>query len=244
MPHNKQFNSVRDLDHAVEQEVHQYMVEHFYNQHFVLAKSTNNKAQQLSGSDVVASSQRYGLQNNVIDEKSASHHVNNDKLSTFAFELDSFQKDSNGKYTLKRRGWFLNNNTKTDYYLLMWPKAKNVAWLKFPSGIFPYFEKNDISCIEYCLISRKSLLDYLEVNGFSTKILELRANWIRKDFDDDLDNHKEDRGFRKCYHGYKDSSPTDSIFNFFYSFRLNEKPVNLLISKQTLFQLSVTHGTC
>jgi hypothetical protein len=54
----------------------------------------------------------------VIDEKANLHYA--DGIPTFAFELSYIK---NGR---RKPGWFFDDSKMTDYYLVAWPKRKNV----------------------------------------------------------------------------------------------------------------------
>ena len=95
----------------------------------------------------------------IIDEKAATHYINKD-IPTFAFEL-SFLLPSKTAFD----DWFIDTSKKTEYYFLMWIKAKS-HW---------DITKDDIQEISATLVSRKKILNYLESITYDRGKL-LRAN--------------------------------------------------------------------
>ena len=231
------YKSTRELDHAMEQEVHKFMLENFYfhRNDIQYAKTVDDKNQQLSGSDIIISAPKYNLENVSIDEKAAIHHVTNNHLHTFAFELSSFQKDNDGDYSIERSGWFLKEDSLTDYYLLMWPRVdpKIVKWESIGDSKYPSFTKDNIESLHFCLVKKETIKMFVENKHFNDKWLKITAQTIRKECPVD----SKEKGFMKRY------AHRGEGFIFYYSFRLPERPVNLLIERDDLDRLSVLHGT-
>lgn len=231
------YKSTRELDHAMEQEVHKFMLEYFYfhRNDIKSAKSVDDKNQQLSGSDIIISAPKYNLENVIIDEKAAIHHVTNNHLHTFAFELFSFQKNLAGEYSVERKGWFLKEDSSTDYYLLMWPRvdSKKVKWESIGGDTYPSFKKEDIESLHYCLVKKETIKMFVKDKHFDDDWLKITARKIRKECPFD----SKEKGFKKWY-AYRGEG-----FNFYYSFRLPERPVNLLIEREDLDRLAVLHDT-
>lgn len=109
-------------------------------------------------------------------------------------------------------GWLTNTCKKTQYYLLMWITAKKEWDIK----------KEDIIQIEYILIERNKILMYLNSKGYGVIELKNKAKMI-------LNNDIE---------GVIDKS-NDQPFYFYFTNRLTEKPINIVIKKSKLIELSV-----
>jgi hypothetical protein len=109
-------------------------------------------------------------------------------------------------------GWFYDGNKLTQYYLLGW------IWAKKDKG----FTMDDITKLDIMIINRLSIIEYLSQNGLTRENANRISNEIRK---------KGDFG------AYEKSS--DKSYYFFYSPQLSEKPVNIIIKKNALLNLSI-----
>lgn len=111
-------------------------------------------------------------------------------------------------------GWFVDKEKATTHYLLCYITKCDVD--KFP-------KKCDINEMEIILVSRCSLLDFLNKNGYCYENLFDKALKI---YDG------EDSNFGNLYrNGYK----------FSKSDKFVESPVNILITKNILVKLSLKH---
>lgn len=232
MPEKPAFTILRDLDQAVEKEIAKYLDEHLYvTPNFDSIKRVSDMAAQRAGEDLIVTSAKLGLKDAVIDEKSASHFVNSTSLHTFAFELSFFRKDLNGRYTILTEGWLMAEEKKTDYYLLVWPFAQKdrIINYEFRNKKYPYFTAEDITHLEYALVSKETIRNYLIEEGFDEKWLGITMSTIRKHAAAQEYAYFKEK-FRKL--------------DFACSAQLREKPVNVLIEKETLFELALLSGTC
>ncbi|MGM0901830.1 MAG: hypothetical protein ACQEXB_12140 [Bacillota bacterium] len=146
-----------------------------------------------------------------IVDEKAQLHYN-PPLPTFAFEV-KYKKD--GKW---KPGWLFDQTKETEYYLLVWPKRDDVDVKEL--------QINHIKTVEVMLISRRQLLDYLN-NSFqiNEKTVEQEAKAII---------HAKQFGKQHTIH-------PDSIHYYFYTERLAETPINIVIQKNTLKQLALFH---
>ena len=158
------------------------------------------------------------LNRSIIDEKVASRFANKN-LETFSLELSFI-----GKNGQKRCGWLLDNTKKTEYYLLGWILEADI----------PYFEdkkrfdtnaitKNNIKKLEWALVKRSDIVKLLEKKGWTLEKLAKQDEKIRE------------QG------GVKTKDFIDDI-SFRYSDAYIEKPINVLLKKETYIKLSKLNG--
>lgn len=200
-----------------------------------------NRDSQVSGEDEILTlkdSQGNFIKDVSIDEKTTLYHpkiIGNNLytgLPTFAFELAS-----NIDYTGEgyKKGWMLNDELVTDYYLINWPTltVKNQS-KEIPSPHFYWWHSDlmnqygvDIDSIESVLIAKKALVKFVvsllqnnsEVNSIYDKPQSLQNFLIDKN--------------EKYY--IKDK------IRLVYSRNLREKPINIVIPKKYLYKLSQIH---
>lgn len=202
--------SLRNRDMAVEREISYFLDEYFYPRNDILKTyhRVDDRDSQLKGIDCIV---KYKGKDYIIDEKAASHYININ-LTTFAFELGSYQRSG---YI---NGWLIDDTKKTTHYLLIWIKTltncDKKAWIN----------KNDIRELECLLIRRDDILVYLENQGFT------KANLINKRNDI----------LKAGIFGPIDKN-SQSEFYFFNTGNLQESPVNIIIKKNKLKEISIIH---
>ena len=159
----------------------------------------------------------------LIDEK-ATFYYSNLMIPTFAFEIESIQKNSEQPV----EGWLLNDKLATDYYMLIWPNIKckkqknNNAWIRVDMD---ELQEDDFTIIEAMLIKKQRIIEYL--NSFDwhkSRILDY-AKRLRRLNDMATNNIKE-------------KIPGISEFYFYLSKNLAEQPVNIVIRKDRLCELA------
>ena len=149
----------------VEREIAAFLDEYLYSQPiFTRHERTDEKEQQMSGSDIILTIPSLGVTDAIVDEKVIStYYYLPRSIPTFALEL-SF-KTYSGDIV---EGWFTDNNKATEYYLMGWVKAtKN------------WFTKNDIKWFEYALVKRTDIYKWLETQGLSKEALRAKDADIR-----------------------------------------------------------------
>ena len=129
------------------------------------------------------------------------------------FAFELSFKLNNGKIA---EGWLTDTGKKTQFYLLMWISAKKDWDIK----------KEDITQIEYILIERNKILSYLNSKGYGIFELKNKAKII-------LNNNVD---------GVIDKL-NETAYYFYFSNRLTEKPINIVIRKSKLIELSVLNHT-
>lgn len=153
----------RERDMKVERELARFMDRHLYNSSlFTRAERTDTKEAQMSGSDIILSIPSKGVHNIIVDEKGMTQYMNR-PLPTFALELSFLN------YGKEITGWFVDDHKATQYYMFLWPKAK-VQW----NATY-----DDIEEVEYALVSKQAIRNYLESKGYTKANLIAKANAIR-----------------------------------------------------------------
>lgn len=110
-------------------------------------------------------------------------------------------------------GWFVDSGLSTEYYLMQWIKA-NIS--------DPWQVKEDnITEIECILVSKQKLYDYFASFGYSLNTFRQLSKRIRET-------------------GICPQSPS-SEFRFYYSTKLAEKPINILLNKEVYIRLGEFH---
>ncbi len=116
---------------------------------------------------------------------------------------------NNGELT---KGWFFDKSKLTQYYLLSW------IWAQRERG----FSCEEISRVELVIVKRDSILDMIRFYGLNDSRVQSIASAIRESGMPGV-HHKDQR----------------TPFYYYYSTKLAEKPVNLIIRKQKLLELAV-----
>lgn len=212
--------SLFDNDLRIEREIAKYLDVYLYRSPlFSKAIRTPNEADQKIGCDIILSSQEYGLESAIVDEKATIHYINQD-ISTFAFELSSKSKNSDERVP----GWFLDDRKKTEAYVLIWPFVHQ----RDVRGRFDSMTCQDISGVRYLVVKRAKIRAYLSKRGFSKQVLLDKAAEIAyKGLDGRFDIKSENEEFH---------------FYYYSSLEYAEKPVNLVIDRCTLWYLADKKG--
>jgi hypothetical protein len=229
MAHN---SNLRQTDHPVERAVGEYLDSHLYcNSPFDSFERITDDRLQRNGVDVIVSSALLNISGGRIDEKCTAHYVNQD-IPTFAFEIGSFQDD------IWREGWLYNEDSLTDYYLLLWPKAELKDSEKDKKA--PRFNCDEITSITYYLVSRNAIIQYLEEHEMN-KARVLRAEKYFRDNNivNGSDEHKKLKEKTKkkgrFYFVLTDSKDNNG---------LAERPFNVLLYRDVLKNLAIYMGVC
>lgn len=145
----------------------------------------------------------------ICDEKSAVRYRH---LKTFSFELSFINRRGE-----LMEGWLTNPNLKTDSYLLFWIDSSKADT---PTENV-LNETADILTAQVALVRKKDLLNYLASLGWTKERLKQKAENIRNNPDDEVMGNV-----------YKDGC------KFTFSRQLAEQPINVLITRQKLGELS------
>ena len=157
----------------------------------------------------------------IIDEKAQMDYIYNSRpLPTFSLELLNA--------TSGNMGWLINPELKTKYYMFIWPHAKKRP-LKIENIEYAYFslvnkEKLLIEIEKRYKMDRRHLLEYAKQMATRTlgdKVIDSRGRCI---------------GYR-----YKGNEFDEQAY-LYYTIKKAERPVNLIVKRAWLDDLSEHHG--
>ena len=210
----------RKNDMAVEREIAIFLDEHLYSDKelFTEYARTDSLEEQISGSDLLLTTKNGKLNRSIVDEKVASRFANRN-LETFSLELSFL-----GKNGLKKCGWLIDSTKKTEYYLLGWILEADIPYLEEKKRYDTNaIDRNNIKRMQWALVKRDKIMKFLEKRGWNLEKLAKQDEKIRE------------QG------GVKTKEFVDDI-SFRYSDAYVEKPINLLLKKETYLELSVLNG--
>lgn len=147
-----------------------------------------------------------------VDEKCATNYLHKD-LKTYTLEVSTLTSDRKRQW-----GWLISPTKETEYYLFMWPRAKKSWRENMPLCI------SDIDYIDYALVSVQKIVEYLKSHDLSFEQIEM-------DIDDIL------KGWYDI-----DAIPKSEYPRYTYSKNLPEKPINIILKKDTYYNLSEING--
>ena len=214
-------NSTRKIDTIVEREISEFLDENLYTDSTIFKEfiRTDNLDDQLLGSDVIISTWDGNLNYAIVDEKVAARYANK-KLNTFALELSFINRLGN-----ENVGWFIDETKKTEYYLCGWITNSTIQYNK-DLGRYETetITKDNICSMDWCLVSREKIFEHLAERGWSIDRIKRQCEKIRKN-------------------GMVRTNQYIQGVSFRYSDKLAEKPINLLMKKNTYFEISDYCGT-
>lgn len=198
-----------------------------------------------------------------VDYKSAINYRkfidDNEPINTFAFELQYLGKSPNSKGKREiRDGWLFGNQYNlTEYYLLSW------IWVFDKKNLNNniVLKEDDIAKIEILIIRKNAITDYLNTisnlnrNTYKTFINLFKQHVENRDEKyalniktDDNDNISTAEISLTSPHKYKkgisNGKPYQSVIlpKLFYSKFLYEEPINVVIKRDKLLELSENSG--
>jgi len=210
----------RKNDTKVEREIANFINDKLYNDTSLFKEyvRTDTLEEQISGSDVILSTSDGKLDRVVVDEKVAARYANTE-LNTFSLELSFINRRG-----VKQCGWFTDTSKKTEYYLLGWINKADIPFNKDNNRYdTDLITKDNILEFEWCLVSREKIFKFLEKKGWTLDKLSRQDDRIRKNG------------------GTKTKAFIDDV-SFRYSDTYIEKPINLLLKKNTYIKLSDYKG--
>jgi hypothetical protein len=208
----------RAIDKDIEKEIAKFCDKHIYCDGASFRRC-NNVNLQKSGVDGFLSIPKLNINNAMTDEKAGSHYVNS-PISTYLMELSQITKD--GKEV---DGWLLNENNKTEYYMLMYLWANVPTYYDNNKKLLSDWSKikyDNITLIEYYLVKKDNILDYINKCGFDKDRLHKAVKYLRE-------NPNVDR------------VPTKYGFKFVISRQFKECPVNICIDKSVYNKICTIH---
>lgn len=196
------YNSkIKREDEKCAEIVSQFLEKHFYNKTENYEK-IDDREKQLQGVDVIFF---FNNKQYICDEKAAIRYVNKG-LQTFAFELSFL-----GKGDKLIDGWLISNTKINNSFLCIWIDKADYDILE---------DVDDIKELEIALIDKQVLVDYLQSLGWTVNKLHIKADRMRKNFNEP----QGDININGC--------------RFVCSRKLAEKPVNVLVSREKLKELA------
>ena len=210
----------RKNDMLVEREIAAFLDENLYSnaELFTEFARTDTFDEQISGSDLLLSTVNGKLKRSIVDEKVASRFANKN-LETFSLELSFIGK--NGK---KRCGWLLDETKKTEYYLFGWILKADIPYIKEQKRFDTNkITKDNIKSLEWALVKRSDIVKFLEKQGWSLEKLSRQDEKIREQ-------------------GEIKTKEFINEISFRYSDAYIEKPINVLLKKETYINISTLHG--
>jgi hypothetical protein len=210
----------RKNDMLVEREIASFLDEYLYSntELFTEFARTDTLDEQISGSDLLLSTTNGKLKRSIVDEKVASRFANKN-LETFSLELSFIGK--NGK---KRCGWLLDETKKTEYYLFGWILKADIPYIKEQKRFDTNkITKDNIKSLEWALVKRSDIVKFLEKQGWSLEKLSRQDEKIREQ-------------------GEIKTKEFINEISFRYSDAYIEKPINVLLKKETYINISTLHG--
>jgi hypothetical protein len=210
----------RKKDSIVEREIAKFIDAHLYENKEIFKEyaRTDGKEEQIKGSDVVLSTSDGKLNRVVVDEKVAARYANSG-LGTFTLELSFIGRNGN-----KKCGWFIDNTKTTQYYLFGWLNKVDIPYNeKTKRWETDLIKSENIKELEWCLVSKDKILKSLEKKGWTIEKLAKQDEAIRK------------KGYVKTKEFIDDVA-------FRYSDAYIEKPINIMLKKETYLKLSNYKG--
>lgn len=212
--------STRKDDYRVEREVAAFIDKNLYDDTnlFSSYRRTDSYNEQIKGSDVVLTTTDGLVTEGITDEKVAISRANLD-LNTFSLELSFLNKANN-----EQDGWLIDETKETTHYMFGWI-IKAVIPYNQARHRYEYhkIDRDNIKRLQWALVPRKAIMDYLLERGWTVDKLRNEAKEIRE-------------------RGYVQSGAN---IRFFYSSDnpfMKEKPINILLTKETYLNLSVKNG--
>ena len=210
----------RKNDMAVEREIAAFLDDNLYKNTDIFTEfaRTDTFDEQIAGSDLLLSTVNGKLKRSIVDEKVASRFANRN-LETFSLELSFL-----GKNGTKRCGWLLDEAKKTEYYLFGWILEADIPYIeekkRYDTNMIT---KDNIKSFQWVLVKRNKIMKLLEEKGWTLEKLAKQDEKIRKQ-------------------GYVTTKEFIDDISFRYSDAYIEKPINLLLKKETYIKLSELNG--
>ena len=210
----------RKNDMAVEREIAAFLDEYLYSKGGLFSEFTRTDTldAQISGSDLLLSTVDGKLDKSIVDEKVASRYANTN-LDTFSLELSFLGK--NGK---KRCGWLLDDTKKTEYYLFGWILEADIPYMEDKKRYNTnMINMSNIKRLQWALVKRSNIVKFLESKGWTLEKLAKQDEQIRNQ-------------------GYIKTKEFIDGISFRYSNAYIEKPINVLLKRDTYLEISELNG--
>ena len=159
-------NTTRTFDHQADKEMTAYTVSTLFPylaKRGITATVNTNRDLQFKGVDYV-----FKVENGqkvYVDEKSQLHYLNNN-INTYCLEVGMYNKM--GEHI---KGWFIDDKNITELYLLVYPNAEGKTYKDV--------KKEDFDSVEYLLVPKKAIKEYLEAKGLTEERLCEEEDYLR-----------------------------------------------------------------
>jgi hypothetical protein len=209
--------STRNVDKNIEKEIALFCDKHIYCNDIIF-KRTENVEEQKSGIDGYLTIESLGIENSPTDEKAGSHYVNQ-PIKTYLMELSQITRSGE-----EVDGWFLSDDNKTEYYMLMYLWASVPQYYKDGKLVseWSHIKSDNITLIEYFLVKKSDILQYLKDCGFDKERLRNGVKYLRENTD-------------------KNVIKTNFGFKFVISRQFSECPVNICIERRIYNKICKLH---
>lgn len=206
------------------QTVNEYMDKYYYStlsaiENTIVVRSESGSDLDFAGCDLVIIKDG---KVNMVDEKAAINYMHKD-LGTFALEI-SYLKDG-----VEKEGWLIDEDKKTEAYILIWPRALGKSNVDNYEA-YDNITVDEISYLECMYIKRSDILKELDSYGLSVERLKKITRMIR--------NSEVQSNNGRYYFRYKNSGKKCETMWFTISKGLSEEPINLVCKKYILNKLS------
>ena len=159
-------NTTRAFDRQADKEMTAYTVETLFP---YLAergiKATINTVRELQWKGVDYVFEGESGRKVYVDEKSQLHYLNNN-INTYCLEVGMYNKM--GEHI---KGWFIDDKNITELYLLVYPNAEDKTYKDV--------KKEDFGSVEYLLVPKKAIKEYLESKGLTEERLCEEEDYLR-----------------------------------------------------------------
>lgn len=192
----------RKNDMARELEVEKFLDKYVYSDEaFARKERITDKEKQIQGHDIILTIPQRDLIGITVDEKAAITRWDSE-LKTFILELSFLNR-----YGQPMDGWFVDKHKTNTHYAFIWLRATKKD-----------FTCDDIYQLDYALVSKDKIKEYLARWGCNIEQLKRNAEVIRE------------RGYVK-----KDFSRP---FHLSYSPQFGEQPINIVVPKEEYFKMA------
>jgi len=209
--------SYRNIDKEIEKEIARYCDRHIYCGDIEFKRCKDPEIQK-AGVDGYLSIPLLGINNEPTDEKAGAHYVNS-PIKTYLMELSQITKA--GKEV---DGWFLSENSKTEYYILMYLWAQVPQYEKDGKMVSEWqkIREDNITMLEYYIVKKSDIYEYLQKCGFDKQRLRKAVKYLRT-------------------HPDTNKVQTNHGFKFVISRGFKECPVNICIEKRVYNKICKLH---
>lgn len=185
---------------------------------FTKVERVNDRERQVKGIDVIL---EYQGKQYLADEKAASDYINRERpLATFSLELAFVNRDNE-----IMDGWFMRDDLDNDMYVFVWIDKADMHPISADKPDIMVLDSVDaVKTGDVAFVSKSAIHNYLESLGWTDDKLRMKCDKII-----------ESDGYEYMGNAWKNGC------KFSYSTQLVEQPVNVLITREKIIELSKFH---